>query len=115
MSAAKRAYGTGSLYAKHGAWYGRWRTSDGRRLNRRLGLVRSVGEAHGLTRSEAERAFRKSQDADERNPTPVADRRRTVNDALKALRNRKDARGRRTFAPEHLREPPAPAHRAGPR
>lgn len=33
---AKLAYGIGNLYEKHGAWYGRWRTSDGRRLNRRL-------------------------------------------------------------------------------
>jgi hypothetical protein len=23
---ARRAYGTGSLLEKHGAWYGRWRT-----------------------------------------------------------------------------------------
>ena len=28
---ARRSYGTGRLYVKHGAWYGRWRTSDGRR------------------------------------------------------------------------------------
>ncbi len=93
MSPARRPRGTGRLYAKYGAWYGRWRTSDGRRLNRRLGDVRSVGEADGLTRSEAERAFRQAQDAEERSPTPVADRRRTVDDALEALRDRKTLEG----------------------
>jgi hypothetical protein len=28
---ARRAYGTGQLHEKHGAWYGRWRTGDGQR------------------------------------------------------------------------------------
>jgi hypothetical protein len=90
---ARRPRGTGRLYAKYGAWYGRWRTSDGRRLNRRLGDVRSAGEADGLTRSEAERAFRHAQDAEERDPIPIADRRRTVDDALAALRDRKTLEG----------------------
>ena len=36
-------YGTGQLYKKHGAYYGRWRTSDGRKLNRRIGAVRPPG------------------------------------------------------------------------
>lgn len=34
---AKRGYGTGQLYLKHGAYYGRWRTLDGRKLNRKIG------------------------------------------------------------------------------
>jgi hypothetical protein len=58
----RRAYGTGQLHEKHGAWYGRWRTSDGRRLNRRLGPVRAAGTSVGLTRKEAERQFRKVQE-----------------------------------------------------
>ena len=33
---AKRGHGTGHVYVKHGAYYGRWRTSDDRLLNRRL-------------------------------------------------------------------------------
>ncbi len=41
MSRSKRTYGTGSLVEKHGAYYGRWRTSDGRRLNRRIGPLRT--------------------------------------------------------------------------
>ena len=34
---SKRPPGTGSLYEKHGAYYGRWRAFDGRQLNRRIG------------------------------------------------------------------------------
>src|SRR3954447_546643 len=83
----RRAYGTGQLYAKHGSWYGRGRTSDGRRLNRRPGAVRSTGEADGLTRREAERAFRRLQDDEERHPTTRAVR-HTVNDAADALRQK---------------------------
>src|SRR5689334_10655907 len=83
----RRAYGTGQLYAKHGSWYGRWRTSDGRRLNRRLGPIRRTGEADGLTRREAERAFRRLQDEEERHPTTRAVR-HTVNDAADALRRK---------------------------
>jgi hypothetical protein len=93
MSPAKRAYGTGNLYEKHGAWYGRWRTTDGRRFNRRIGPVRSVGEADGLTRRQAERQFRRLQDAEERNPTPVDAGRHTVADACEALRHKKVIEG----------------------
>jgi hypothetical protein len=44
----KRQYGTGRLYVKSGSYYGRWRTPDGRYLNRRIGKVRSRGEKEGL-------------------------------------------------------------------
>jgi hypothetical protein len=66
----KRSCGTGQLTRKHGAWYGRSRTSDGRRLNRRIGAVRGAGEADGLTRREAERRFRTLQEQEER-PAPT--------------------------------------------
>ena len=56
---AKRGYGTGQLYVKHGAYYGRWRTLDGRKLNRRIGRVGTGG----ITRAEAERQFRKLHEA----------------------------------------------------
>ena len=48
---SKRSYGTGELYEKHGAYYGRWRTSDDRKLNRKVGSVRNPGSADGLTRA----------------------------------------------------------------
>jgi integrase len=84
----RRAYGTGQLHEKHRAWYGRWRTSDGRRLNRRLGPVRTAGEADGLTRREAEREFRRLQEQEERNPTPRAAGRHTVREASQSRRQK---------------------------
>jgi integrase len=84
----RRAYGTGQLHEKHGAWYGRWRTSDGRRLNRRLGPVRTPGEADGLTRREAEREFRRLQEQEERNPMPRAAGRHTVREASQSRRHK---------------------------
>ena len=48
-----RPYGSGQIYEKSGAYYGRWRTEDGRRLNRRLGGTRTTGNADGLTRAQA--------------------------------------------------------------
>ena len=44
---AKRAYGTGSLYVKDGAWYGRWRTADGRRKAQRIGVARTNANRTG--------------------------------------------------------------------
>jgi hypothetical protein len=56
---AKRDYGTGQLYIEFGSYYGRWRTADGRKLNRKVGKARVKGTSEGLTRAEAERRFRK--------------------------------------------------------
>ncbi len=50
----RRSAGTGHVYEKWGSYYGRWRTMDGRLLNRKVGKVRSVGERDGLTRTQAE-------------------------------------------------------------
>jgi len=66
-----RSAGTGHLYEKWGSYYERWRTLDGRLLNRKVGRVRSVGERDGLTRAQAEREFRRLQDTEERTPRPV--------------------------------------------
>jgi integrase len=93
---SKRSYGTGELYEKHGAYYGRWRTSDDRKLNRKVGPVRNPGSPDGLTRAQAERAFRKLQEAEERRPS----RRRdvepvTVGAAATSLRQAKALEGAR--------------------
>ena len=48
---SKRSYGTGQIYEKHGAYYGRWRTSDDRKLRRKVGSVRNPGASNGLTRA----------------------------------------------------------------
>lgn len=95
-SVGRRGYGTGQLYEKHGAWYGRWRTSDGRRLNRRVGEIRSPGESDGMTRAMAEREFRRIQQAEERSPRPARPReRRTVSEASDSLRRKLTVDGAR--------------------
>jgi hypothetical protein len=60
----KWPYGTGHIYEKPGAYYGRWRTPGGRLRNRRLGPIRERGSSQGLTRAMAERALRKAQKAE---------------------------------------------------
>ena len=55
---SRRSYGTGRLYVKSGAWYGRW-WIDGQRVNRKLGPVREPGSREGLTKREAEAAMRR--------------------------------------------------------
>jgi integrase len=91
----KRSYGTGHVYVKQGAWYGRWRTSDGRRLNRRLGPVREPGTADGLTRQEVERTFRKLREGEETNPRPQITRRVSIEDAGDSLRRKLAMEGAR--------------------
>jgi integrase len=90
---SKRAYGTGLLFEKHGAWYGRWRTLDGRRLSRRLGPARLAGTDAGMTRRDAEQQLRKLMLAEQALPTPLAAGRHTVDDAADALRRKKRVQG----------------------
>ena len=50
---AKRDYGTGQLYIVSAArYYGRWRTADGRKLNRKVG---KAGTKASLGRADAGR------------------------------------------------------------
>ena len=93
---ARRKYGTGSLYEKCGAYYGRWRTSDGRQVNRKVGAVRPPGTSEGLTRAQAERQLRRLQDEEERRPTPAKRaERHTVDDAVDSLRRKLALEGAR--------------------
>jgi integrase len=91
----KRSYGTGQLYEKHGAYYGRWRTSAGRKLNRRIGAVRAPGSREGLTRSQAERAFGRVQQEEEGRAPLVPDRAATVTEAADSLRRTLALKGAR--------------------
>jgi integrase len=95
--ARRRTHGTGHLYEKSGSYYGRWRALDGRLLNRKIGKVRNTGEKDGLTRTQAEREFRRLQDEEDRTPRPVhgADI-PTVDAVADSLRERLELRGRRT-------------------
>lgn len=92
---AKRGYGTGQLYLKHGAYYGRWRTLDGRKLNRKVGTARGDADTSGLTRTEAERRFRKLQEAEERRPIRAGSERHTLDEATDSLRRRLAVEGAR--------------------
>ena len=93
---SKRKVGTGHLYEKHGSHYGRWRTLDGRLLNRKVGAIRTPGSREGLTDAQAEREFRKMQSEEERRPRPVrgADT-PTVDDAADSLRRKQKLEGAR--------------------
>jgi hypothetical protein len=93
----KRPYGTGQLYEKSGSYYGRWRTPDGRRLNRRLGSVRAPETVTASPRAQAERMFRKIQADEATNSRAKAKRKRavTVDLAGDALRERLAIEGAR--------------------
>lgn len=54
----KRQYGTGSIFVKRNAWYGKWRVRD-RQVMRKLGPIRQPGTRDGLTRKMAEARLRK--------------------------------------------------------
>lgn len=92
---AKRGYGAGQLYLKHGAYYGRWRTLNGRKLNRRIGGVRGDAGTGGLTRAEAERQFRKLQEAEERRPIQTGSELRALDEVIDSLRRRLAVEGAR--------------------
>lgn len=87
-NAAKRAYGTGLLIVKHGAYYGRWRAPDGRRLSRKIGHVRSPTRPEGITRPQAEKRFRDIQAEEARTPRLPIDTSRTVDEAGDSLREK---------------------------
>jgi integrase len=87
----------GQLYIKHGSYYGRWWTPDGRCLNRRVGAVRAPGSSDGLTWTQAEKRFRELQRAELVKPAPPRGAREpTVDDAAAALIRRLEIEGART-------------------
>lgn len=51
----KRTYGTGGLRQIGGSWYGTWRDADGRKVQRKIGAVRTTGKADGITKLDAEK------------------------------------------------------------
>jgi integrase len=95
--ARRRAHGTGHLYESNGTFYGRWRTTDGRQLHRKVGAARKPGSRDGLTRAQAEREFRRMQDEEERRPRPAREFvRHTVDEAADSLRRKLTLQGSRT-------------------
>jgi integrase len=93
---AKRTYGTGHLYPARKAWYGRWRTSDGKNLNRKVGPMRGPEHPDGLTAPQAERKLRQMQHDEELTPRlargPDVP---TVDEVTNSLRRRLRVRGLR--------------------
>ena len=91
-----RQHGTGRIYVKHGACYGRWRALGGRYVNRRLGKVRGRGDQEGLSKREADRLLRKLMEAEAARPAPSAEERpRSVEEVADALRDRLSIQGAR--------------------
>ena len=64
------AYGTGSLRVVGGSWLGSWYGPDGRRVQRKVGAVRTEGRADGLTKAQAERALRRMREIESPRPAP---------------------------------------------
>jgi integrase len=86
----------GHLYPSRGAWYGRWRSSTGRNLNRKVGPLRSPAQPKGLTRPQAEKALRRMEEDEERIPRmPRGPEVPTVDDVADSLRKRMRVRGLR--------------------
>jgi integrase len=56
-SGVRRAYGSGSVFVKSDAYYGKWRV-HGRQVMRKLGPIREPGTRTGLTRAQAEARLR---------------------------------------------------------
>jgi integrase len=84
------AYGSGSLYEKRGAWYGRWRDAAGGQFNRKVGCKRTPGERDGLTRKQAEEKFAAMRQAE---GSVTAASRVTVGEAGAAWLLRLEAQG----------------------
>lgn len=51
----KRNYGSGGLRQVGSSWYGTWRDPEGRKVQRKVGAVRTAGRADGITKPEAEK------------------------------------------------------------
>jgi integrase len=92
-STGRRAYGTGSLQLISGSWIGLWRAPDGRRIKRKLGPARTPGERDGLTKVQAQEAFRRLR-AEELTAAHAVHR-VTMLEAGEALSARLSARGRK--------------------
>ncbi|MEJ7787870.1 MAG: site-specific integrase [Solirubrobacteraceae bacterium] len=58
----RRAYGTGTLRVVRGSWIASWYGSDGRRMQRKVGVARTEGRSDGMTKAQAEQALRRMRE-----------------------------------------------------
>ena len=70
----RRAYGTGTLRVVGGSWLASWYGSDGRRVQRKVGAVRTEGRADGLTKAQAERVLRRMRELEAPRSAPDGQR-----------------------------------------
>jgi integrase len=94
VTKTRRAYGTGTLQIVGRSWIGSWYGSDGRRVRRKVGDVRTEGQVDGLTKAQAERALRRLRELETPRPTPGAER-VTMEEAGREFCQRLELKGRR--------------------
>lgn len=92
-SKRRREYGTGTLRVVGPSWLASWYGDDGRRIQRKIGPVRSPGERDGLTKAQAEQEFRRIRNA--ARSLPVGVKRVNVEEAGAELSHRLELRGRK--------------------
>ena len=90
----RRAYGTGTLRVVGGSWLASWYGSDGRRVQRKVGAVRTEGRADGLTKAQAERVLRRMREIESPRSAPDGQR-VTMEEAGKEFCQRLELKGRR--------------------
>lgn len=91
----RRAYGTGTLRVVGGSWLASWYGPDGRRVQRKVGPVRTEGRADGLTKSQAERELRRLREVDGTHSTTAGRERVTMEVAGAELCRRLELKGRK--------------------
>ena len=93
-SPRRRAYGTGTLRVIGGSWLASWYGPDGRRVQRKVGAVRTEGRADGLTKAQAERVLRRMRELESPRSAPDGQR-VTMGQAGDEFCQRLELRGRR--------------------
>jgi integrase len=89
----RRGYGTGSLRLAGRSWVGSWYGADGRKVQRKVGVVRTPGESDGMTRAQAERELARMRQQDA--IVIAATTRATMEEAGEELCRALDIRGRK--------------------
>src|SRR5947209_14015021 len=90
----RRAYGTGTLRVVGRSWVGSWYGPDGRRVQRKVGDVRTEGRDDGLTKAQAERVLRRMREIDAPRSAPGGER-VTMEQAGAEFCQRLELKGRR--------------------
>ena len=91
---ARRNYGTGTLRVVGRSWVASWYAADGRRVCRKVGPARTPGEKDGLTKAQAEQAFRKMRETESARRS-IGTVRVTMEEAGADLRRRLEIKNRK--------------------